>query len=176
MSSPACPVAPSVPRRRGAAVGAAAAALLALSGCSGPTAIVEPAPEATDPVCAQAMVALPDQVAGFDRRETDSQATAVWGEPSAVVLRCGVPAPGPTTEHCVTANGVDWITVEGEDHWTLTTYGREPAVEVILDDARAASSSVLVDLASAVGRIPAQGGCTPNPSETVPPASPTDVG
>lgn len=149
----------------------------ALVGCGGPVADVEPAPEATHPICAEAMVALPDQVAGFDRRETDSQATAVWGSPSAVVFRCGVPTPGPTTEHCVTANGIDWVTRDDESHWTLTTYGRTPAVEVVFEDTRAASSSVMVDLASAVGRIPAEGGCTttgPTTAPTLPSAAPGD--
>lgn len=158
-----------LPRRRPALVllsGALAGG--ALAGCGGPVADVDPAPEATDPVCAEAMVAMPDRVAEFDRRETDSQATAVWGEPSAVVLRCGVPEPGPTTEHCVTANGIDWITRDDQTHWTLTTYGRSPAVEVVFDDTRAASSSVMVDLASAVGRIPAHGGCTSTGPTTAP--------
>jgi hypothetical protein len=41
-------------------------------------------------------------------------------------------------------------------------------VEVLFDDTRAASSSVMVDLASAVSRIPATGGCTSAPSETIP--------
>jgi len=141
---------------------------LVMTGCAGPVADVEPAPEATDPVCAEAMVALPDAVAGLERRETDSQATAAWGEPSAVILRCGVPTPGPTTEHCVTANGVDWVTRDDGEFWTLTTYGRTPAIEVLFDDTRAASSSVMVDLASAVSRIPATGGCTSAPEETIP--------
>lgn len=148
--------------RRFRSVGAVAVVGLGLivSGCSAPVADVEAAPEATDPVCAEAMVSLPDAVAGFDRRETDSQATAAWGEPSAVILRCGVPVPGPTTEHCVTANGIDWVTRDDGEFWTLTTYGRSPAIEVLFDDTRAASSSVMVDLSSAVGRIPATGGCT----------------
>ncbi|WMY77053.1 DUF3515 domain-containing protein [Citricoccus sp. I39-566] len=159
--APEGPEAPG-PRRRVRAVGAVAllGAVLGVSGCGGPVADVEPAPEATDPVCAEAMVALPDVVAGLDRRETDSQATAAWGEPSAVILRCGVPVPGPTTEHCVTANGIDWVTRDDGEFWTLTTYGRSPAVEVLFDDTRAGSSSVMVDLAAAVGRIPATGGCT----------------
>lgn len=158
-----------VPLRSTAVLGAGLlGAALLLTGCSQPVADIEPAPEATDPVCAEAMVALPDTVAGQDRRETDSQATAAWGEPSAVILRCGVPTPGPTTEHCVTANGVDWVTRDDGEYWTLTTYGRTPAVEVLFDDTRAASSSVMVDLAPAVSRIPATGGCTAAPSETIP--------
>jgi hypothetical protein len=166
---------PAVGRRAAAlGVGIVGAGLL-VTGCAGPVADVEPAPEATDPVCAEAMVALPDTVAGLDRRETDSQATAAWGEPSAVILRCGVPTPGPTTEHCVTANGVDWVTRDDGEFWTLTTYGRTPAVEVLFDDTRAASSSVMVDLASAVSRIPATGGCTSAPSQTIP-ATPGQTG
>jgi Protein of unknown function (DUF3515) len=144
------------------------------TGCGGPLADVEAAPEATDPVCAEAMVSLPDAVAGFERRETDSQATAAWGNPSAVILRCGVPTPGPTTEHCVTANGIDWVTRDDGEFWTLTTYGRSPAVEVLFDDTRAASSSVMVDLSSAVGRIPASGGCTTS-GPTQSPIPQTDV-
>jgi hypothetical protein len=146
-------------------------AALLVAGCAGPVADVEPAPDAAHPVCAEAMVALPDAVSGLDRRETGSQATAAWGNPSAVILRCGVPTPGPTTEHCVTANGVDWVTRDDGEYWTLTTYGRTPAVEVLFDDTRAASSSVMVDLASAVSRIPATGGCTSSPSETIPPTT-----
>jgi hypothetical protein len=162
--------------RRNAALGVGmVAAGLLVTGCAAPVADVEPAPEATDPVCAEAMVALPDAVAGLDRRETDSQATAAWGEPSAVILRCGVPTPGPTTEHCVTANGVDWVTRDDGEFWTLTTYGRTPAVEVLFDDTRAASSSVMVDLAPAVSRIPATGGCTSAPTETIP-ATPGPTG
>lgn len=164
------------PGRRKVVIGAASLAVagLAVGGCGGPVADVEPAPEATDPVCAEAMVFLPDAVAGLDRRETDSQSTAVWGDPSAVILRCGVPVPGPTTEHCVSAEGVDWVTRDDGDHWTLTTYGRSPAVEVLFDDTRAASSSVMVDLAAAVGRIPATGGCTSTGPTQTPTPAPTD--
>ncbi|MGM7670003.1 DUF3515 domain-containing protein [Microbacterium sp. A93] len=165
------------PHRRVRALGALVltGAALAVSGCGGPVANVEPAPEATDPVCAEAMVTLPDVVAGLERRETDSQATAVWGEPSAVILRCGVPVPGPTTEHCVTADGIDWVTRDDGEFWTLTTYGRSPAVEVLFDDTRAGSSSVMVDLATAVGRIPATGGCTSTAPTQAPAPAPSQA-
>ncbi len=173
MFPPVCPAPSRRARRRPGrtAVGAVwlAGMAVAVSGCGGPVADVEPAPEATDPVCAEAMVFLPEAVAGLDRRETDSQSTAVWGDPSAVILRCGVPVPGPTTDHCVTAEGIDWVTRDDGEYWTLTTYGRSPAVEVLFDDTRAASSSVMVDLAAAVGRIPATGGCTGSAPTVAPP-------
>jgi hypothetical protein len=90
---------------------------------------VEPGPFATDPACARVLVAARslDDLAGRQRRSTTSQSTAAWGDP-AVVLRCGVEPPGPTTQPCLDAGGVDWVV----DGTRFTTYGREPAVEVLL--------------------------------------------
>lgn len=129
-----------------------------LAGCA-PTVNVEPAADAANPKCAEIMVRLPDQVAAADRRETDSQATAAWGNPSLVVLRCGVPVPAPTTDRCVSVNDVDWVIEEGEEAWTLTTYGRDPATEVLFDPNQVASSTVLVDLGGAVSQIPQENEC-----------------
>lgn len=148
---------------------------LGLSGCaSNMVSGIETAEDATNPVCAEAMVALPETVAGFDRARTDAQSTGAWGDPAAVVLRCGVDVPGPTTEHCVNANGVDWIAIEEGENWRLTSYGRNPAVEVLFDASRAASSSVMVDLASAVERIPAERECTAQPDATQAPIPSTN--
>lgn len=134
----------------------ASGALLAasLSACS-PIVDVDAAPDAVNPVCANVMVALPEQVAGNDLRETNSQATAAWGDPSQVVLRCGVEVPGPTTDACASVNDVDWIIQESTetDIWTAVTYGRNPAVEVLFDPNQVASSTVLVDLGGAVSQV-----------------------
>ncbi|MGO1182516.1 MAG: DUF3515 family protein [Micrococcaceae bacterium] len=135
---------------------------------------IETAEDATNPVCAEAMVALPETVAGFDRARTDAQSTGAWGDPAAVILRCGVAVPGPTTEHCVNANGVDWIAIEEGENWRLTSYGRDPALEVLFDGSRAASSSVMVDLAAAVERIPADRACTAQPDATQAPIPSAD--
>lgn len=135
-------------------------AVLPLAACS-PAATVEPAPEAADPECASIMLALPEEIGEFQQRETTSQGTSAWGDPSRVVLRCGVEPPGPQPEHCVTAEGVDWLAVEDEDNsWTLTSYGREPAVEVLLEVDEVASSTVMVSLASAVERVDQTRECT----------------
>ncbi|GAB3526545.1 DUF3515 domain-containing protein [Arthrobacter monumenti] len=131
---------------------------LALTGCS-PVVDVEPAANAANPECAEIMVALPDLVAGEEQRETNSQATSAWGDPSLVVLRCGVPEPGPTTDKCVGVNGVDWVIEEGKGAWTMTTYGREPATEILIDPDKVASSTVLVDLGAAVSQIPQDEEC-----------------
>lgn len=147
--------------------GAAIAALsgLALTACTSMVADIEVAPDAADPLCAEAMVALPEEIAGEERRRTDSQSTAAWGEPAAAVFRCGVQNPGPTTDECVSANGVDWVAREEGTNWRITTYGREPAMEVLFDGERVSSSSVMVDVGNAVVRIPADGGCT-DPADT----------
>ncbi|GGC94872.1 hypothetical protein GCM10011512_22370 [Tersicoccus solisilvae] len=143
-----------IDRTRTAAVVAVTGIAATLTGCA-PTVDVAPAAQSNDPRCAPVMIALPHELAGKTRRTTTSQATAAWGDPSAAVLRCGVRPPGPTTERCVSVNGVDWIAVqEKNDTWRLTTYGREPAVELLLDTSRAASSTVLVELAGPVSALP----------------------
>ena len=107
---------------------------------------------------------MPPRLAGAERVETTSQATAAWtdGEArDAVVLRCGVEPLPPTTEQCVTATAddgtsVDWVTVPGDEEagtpWTFTTYGRVPAVEVTvpLSVTSERSTSFLVELGRAV--------------------------
>ena len=125
-----------------------------LAGCAGPVAL-EPAADATDPACADVIVRLPDSVADADRRETDAQATGAWGDPAAVLLRCGVEPYGPTTLPCYNVNGVDWIRDDADDPtFVFTTYGRTPAVEVIVDADNASGTSALVDLTTAVSAIP----------------------
>ncbi|SMH35310.1 Protein of unknown function [Rathayibacter oskolensis] len=141
---------------------AAIAAVLLLSGCSA-TVALEPAADATDVACAEVSVRLPDVVAEQPERETNAQGTAAWGTPSAVILHCGVEPPGPTTDLCVSVSGVDWVIDEtraDEDIYTLTTYGREPAVEVTVDQSRASGTSAVVDLANAVSYLPKTGECT----------------
>jgi hypothetical protein len=108
-----------------------------LAGCASAVP-AEVAPHATDPVCASVVLAMPDSLGdGLPQRDTTAQATTAWGDPAApVVLRCGVEPLGPTTEHCQTVEtpggpSIDWVVVEGDaGDWTLTTYGREPAVEL----------------------------------------------
>src|SRR5699024_3799204 len=114
---------------RGAAV--AIVSGLALTACTSLVEDIEGTPNATDPLCAEAMVAMPEESAGHERRRTDSQSTAAWGEPAAAVFRCGVQRSGPTTDECVSANGVDWVAREEGTNWRITTYGHEPAMEVL---------------------------------------------
>ncbi|WP_313814420.1 DUF3515 family protein [Glutamicibacter sp.] len=124
-------------------------------------ASVDAAPDAANPACAEMMVVLPEVIGDAERRPTSSQATSAWGDPSQVVLRCGVEVPGPTTDPCVSVNNVDWVAHEDKSGiWTLTTYGRTPATEVVLDPTVIPSSTVLATLSDSASRIPAQKQCT----------------
>ncbi|MHA7145552.1 DUF3515 domain-containing protein [Arthrobacter sp. TmT3-37] len=147
----------------------AAALLMGVAGCAS-VVDVDPAQDAANARCAEVMIALPPTVAENEQRDTNSQATSAWGNPSKVVLRCGVDVPGPTTDPCVTVNDVDWVVREGDPAWTATTYGRDPAVEVLFDPDDVASSTVLVELGDAVARVEQTRACvgladaTPAPS------------
>jgi hypothetical protein len=155
------------PRRRGAWRGsiagatlAAAVAALALTGCS-PIVNMQAAPESSDTACADLVVLLPDTVADQPARETDAQGTGAWGEPASVLLRCGVAPLGPTTDRCVSVDGIDWVIDESrKPNFLFTTYGRTPAVEVLVDNDVVSGTTALADLSRAVGVIPAEGGCT----------------
>lgn len=138
----------------------AVAATFALAGCS-PAVALEAADDANNPQCAEVTVRLPDVVAELPERTTDAQATGAWGDPASVLLHCGVDIPGPTTQQCQSVNGVDWI-IDDTDAPTyrFTTFGRTPAIEVVLDGDAVASSTVLADLAPAVSVLPITGACT----------------
>ncbi|MFI2101832.1 DUF3515 family protein [Isoptericola sp. NPDC019693] len=152
------------PAARAVALGALVVPLAACATTIGAT----PAEDAANPDCAPVMLALPDVLAGdLDKASTNAQATAAWGEPgAAVTLRCGVTPPGPSPD-CQrvesAAGAVDWIVEAGEDGtWRFTTYGREPAVEVVVPPSVTAnhSTSFVGDLAQAVGNVPATAECT----------------
>lgn len=141
------------------AIATLAVAMLSLTACT-PIATVQPADDASNPLCAEMMVQLPQEISGQALRKTNSQATAVWGEPSQLVLRCGVVPPAPSSDPCVSVNGVDWLAKEGEKNWTLTTYGRTPATELLFDPQQIPSSTVLATMSGAAAKIPAQRQCT----------------
>ena len=77
-----------------------------LAGCTAGVSL-EAAPDSNNPNCAEVSVRLPDQIAGLDKRVTDAQATGAWGNPSSVILRCGLPSVEVSTLPCVTASGVE---------------------------------------------------------------------
>ena len=138
----------------------AAPLLLLLAGCAQAVAL-DPAEDAASPACAEVSVRLPETASDLPSRETNAQATGAWGETtSGVILRCGVPSPDPTsTLPCVTVDGIDWLRDDSKDpYFAFTTYGRSPAVEVIIDSESASAVGALTDLADAVGTLPSDGG------------------
>ena len=65
-----------------------------LAGCSS-TVSMQPAPDANNPLCADVTVKLPNRIGTLERQYTDAQATGAWGDPTGVLLSCGVPANPP---------------------------------------------------------------------------------
>jgi hypothetical protein len=132
-------------------VAVAAALVVSLTGCT-QTVALQPADNAIDPLCASVVVHLPDPLVDFEQRSTNAQGTSAWGTPTSVILRCGVPEPDPTsTLPCVSADGVDWLRDDtDEPTYVFTTYGRSPAVEVIVDRDAVSPGVALYDLADAI--------------------------
>jgi hypothetical protein len=116
---------------------------------------VTPAPNATDPACARLGAGLPATLAGLRRvaTTTPSPSVAAWGRPS-IVWRCGVTPPGPTTDQCQTIDGVDWVVRPLTDGASFTTYGRDPAVQVLVPSAYAPEPLRLPPLSDVVRAVP----------------------
>ncbi len=141
--------------------------VVTLSGCSAAVTL-DPAADAVNPKCADVVVNLPEAVGGLASRETNAQGAGAWGNPANVLLRCGVPVPDPTSAlQCYTVEGIDWLVdASGDPNYVFTTYGRDPAVQVIVDNNKVSGLSALTDLGSAVGRISATGTCL-SPQDTL---------
>lgn len=120
------------PRRSLVAL-AAASLLVALAGCSPVVSLAPAADQANDPECAAVTVRLPDAISTYDLRQTDAQATAAWGTPTVVLLYCGVPVPEASDLPCIEIEGVYWLREEVPAGLAFTTYGRDPAVRVVVD-------------------------------------------
>jgi Protein of unknown function (DUF3515) len=129
---------------------------LAIAGCSrGP----QPAPGADDPACSRALAAAPATVLGKTRTPLDVRGALAWGDPQ-IVLRCGVPALGPTTAQCLEVNGVDWVVADpGADPVVFTLFGRSPAVDLSVPASygQSTASAALVDVAAVARALPANG-------------------
>jgi hypothetical protein len=119
-----------------------------------PVEVTVPA-DGSDPACARMATDLPQRLLDRDRVTTsaDSPAVAAWGDP-AIIWRCGVTPPGPTTQECVTVDGVDWIVDPLDDGTGFVTYGRVPAVQVLVPDRYAPETFALPPLSGVVSQVP----------------------
>ena len=148
---------------RTAAVLAAGLVVVGLSACT-QTVSLEPAESAADPACADIIVSLPlvlpSDAENQDIRQTDAQATAAWGSPASILLRCGIAPQGPTTLPCLNVNGIDWVEDDSKaPNYRFVTYGRVPTTEVIIDYDVVSGTSTLVDLGPAISKIPQTNKC-----------------
>lgn len=135
----------------------AAAATLPLVACS-PTVNMTPAPTfANDPACADVIVRLPDAVSDYPKRQTDAQSTAAWGDPTSMLLYCGVPVPGPSELPCIDVDGIFWLREEVDAGFAFTTFGVDPAVRVVVDGDTIPAGIALNEIATAIGVLPANG-------------------
>ena len=124
---------------------------------------VEVAPPTHQAACEPAAAAWPATVAGKDRRRVrllrqDSRDADVraWGDP-AIVATCGWPALAPTDKECLDVDGVDWVVEPLSDGARFTTYGRDPAIEVLVPHAYAPEPLLLPAFGGAAKALPANG-------------------
>ncbi|SDO70161.1 Protein of unknown function [Pedococcus dokdonensis] len=129
-----------------------------LSGCS---SLVEVSPPQHAVECEPATARWPAKVSGQASRGVDvnggvaSDAHA-WGDP-AIIATCGWPALGPTDKECLDVDGVDWVVEQLSDGARFTTYGREPAIEVLVPHAYAPEPLLLPAFGEAAGALPSNG-------------------
>ncbi|GGM79720.1 hypothetical protein GCM10009721_00220 [Terrabacter tumescens] len=114
------------------------------------------APQASAPVCTSAP--WPSEVSGHARVATqpDDSSVAAWGDP-AIIARCGLDPLGPTTQDCVTVDGVDWVVRPLSDGSAATTYGRDPAIEVLAPGSYGAVPLLLPAFTAVARTLPENG-------------------
>lgn len=137
----------------------AALMLLAATGCTA-TVNLDPAKGSNDPLCAEVMVRLPSELGGLNERYTNAQATAAWGDPAAVLLRCGLDPVELSPLPCVSAGGIDWLVDDSKaPNYRFISFARTPAVEVIVDSNIASGITSLESIAAAISQLPATKAC-----------------
>jgi hypothetical protein len=112
--------------------------------------------DAGSSACRSAASHWPKTVGGQSVTATSSSSVAVraWGEP-AIIARCGLPAIGPTTDTCLDVSGIDWVAHQLTDGVRFTTYGRSPAIEVLVPSAYKPEPLLLPAFGAAAAAIPA---------------------
>jgi hypothetical protein len=153
------------PRRRQALLGAVAVILvlvvaavvaLVLNARSGPVEVAS-APRDGDPACVSAAARFPATVSGLAARGTNADgATQAWGDPP-VIARCGVPALAPTEIECIEVDRVGWIPQPLSDGTRFTSFGTDPALEVLVPKAYAPEPMLLPAFTDAAKQLPGNG-------------------
>ncbi len=117
-------------------IGVLVVSALACTACSSAIKVVPFDGADADETCLRLADQWPTTVGGQSARVTavDSTTVAAWGDP-AIIARCGAPILGPTTDPCLDIAGIDWVAVPLDDGVRFTTFGRDPALEVLVPDA-----------------------------------------
>jgi hypothetical protein len=133
------------------------AAAVALSGCGSAVEVAVPS-AGSSPACTAVAARWPTAVSGMARRDTSpsSPAVAAWGDP-AVIARCGVPALGPTSTECLEVDGVGWVPQALSDGTRFTSFGTDPALEVLVPADYAPEPLLLPAFTAAAGALPPNG-------------------
>lgn len=132
--------------------------LVAAAGCSdGAVPVVLPE-RAADPACAALAGLWPPAISGRNPRAltVDSPAARAWGDPPIVAI-CGYPPPPPSTLECLAVDGVDWLIQRRSDGVQFTTYGRSPALDVLIPAAYAPEPMMLPAFGSVARALPETG-------------------
>ncbi|OXY99143.1 DUF3515 family protein [Streptomyces diastatochromogenes] len=120
------------------------------------------AERASVPACTGLAGRWPGRLGGHDREGVGVTGAEAWGG-GAVTARCGLVSPGPSTDPCVSVDGVDWLLEQARSRQSgkkvLVSYGRTPAVEVTISPGVRAVDSVLTDLSKAVAPIAQRSHC-----------------
>jgi hypothetical protein len=108
--------------------------------------------------CAAVAPHWPAEVSGMAKRETSpsSPALAAWGDP-AVIARCGVAALAPTSQECIEVDGVGWVASDLSDGTRFTTFGTDPAIEVLVPRDYEPTPLLLPAFTPAARALPANG-------------------
>jgi len=134
--------------------------LVLLTGCAR-TVNLDAAEFSNDPGCAEVLVRLPQALGDQGIRYTNSQATAAWGDPAAVLFRCGLEPVELSALPCVSAGANDWLVDETDaPNYRFISYATTPAVEVIVNSEVASGITVLEGLSQAVAVLPRNKLCT----------------
>ncbi len=146
----------TTPRRtaRAGVLPALCALALLLGACSTGVEVSVPA-GGSSAACAAVAARWPTTVGGKATVDTSPAAPAVhaWGDPP-VIARCGLPEPGPTTDQCLGVSGVDWVAHRLSDGVRFTTYGRSPAIEVLVPSDYSPEPLLLGAFTRAVRAVP----------------------
>ena len=152
------------PTRKIAIAAVVVAVAAGLTGCTNAVAM-SPAPSANAAACADVQVRLPAAVdTKFDLRNTNAQSTAAWGDPEVAVYHCGVAVPTVSDLPCFSLGGVDWIRDDRGKQVVYTTFGRSPAVQVVIDSTKT-TGQVVQDLSAVVALLPKDGHTCLDPAD-----------